>query len=295
MIQYDNKDWLKLLLAMRGSVLQSMLPRLGMFAAVSAIIAAAHFYIVKINTPVIPWSVVGVALGLMLVFRTNTAYERYWEGRRMWGSIMNSTQNIAIDSIAYISSDHTESLKLKQRLFKLLTAFPILVKQKLREQRDFEELKSFLTNSEIAILEKSFNIPANLIAMIKKTLYMCLKLGILHQSHLTILNANLVDLANSLANCERIRSTPIPLAYALHLKRFVYVFCLTIPLALVGTFGWWTILIDVSIAYAFIGIEEIGIEIEDPFGEDPNDLPLDDFCESVKHTLQDIFAKQNSL
>ncbi len=275
--------------------MQNMLPRLGIFAAVSAIIVVVHFYVTKVNTPIIPWSVVGLALGLMLVFRTNTAYERYWEGRRMWGSIMNSTQNLAIDTIAYIASDHTESFKLKQRLFKLLTTFPILVRQNLREQTDFEELKSFLTSSEIAVLEKSFNIPVSLIAMIKKTLYMCLKLGILHQSHLTILNANLVDLSNSLANCQRIRSTPIPLAYALHLKRFVYVFCLTIPLALVGTFGWWTIPIDVFIAYAFIGIEEIGIEIEDPFGEDPNDLPLDDFCDSVKHTLQDIFAKQNSL
>ncbi|MBF0538552.1 MAG: hypothetical protein HQL03_09910 [Nitrospirae bacterium] len=295
MIYYDNKAWLTLLLTLRGSVLKSILPRITIFAAVSAIITLIHSYVIKINTPSTPWSIVGVALGLMLVFRTNTAYERYWEGRRMWGSIINSTQNLAIDLIAYISSDHTESLKLRQRLFKLLTAFPILVKQRLREQNDVEELRSFLTNSEIAVLEKSFNMPVNLIAMIKKTLYMCLKLGILNQPHLTILNSNLSDLMNSLANCERIRFTPLPLAYALHLKRFMYLFCTTIPITLVGTFGWWTVPFGALIAYAFIGIEEIGIEIEDPFGDDPNDLPLDEFCEVIKTTLQDIFAKQNSL
>ncbi|MBF0316755.1 MAG: hypothetical protein HQL04_01150 [Nitrospirae bacterium] len=295
MIHYDNKDWLKLLFTLRGSVLSSILPRIVIFAAVSALITLVHFYVIKINTPPTPWSIVGVALGLMLVFRTNTAYERYWEGRRMWGSIINSTQNLAVDSIAYISSDHTESLKLRQRLFKLLTAFPILVKQRLRDQNDPDELRSFLTNTEISVLEKSFNMPVSLIAMIKKTLYMCLKLGILNQSHLTILNANLSELMNSLANCERIKSTPIPLAYALHLKRFMYLFCMTIPISLVNTFGWWTILLGALVAYAFVGIEEIGIEVEDPFGEDPNDLPLDDFCENIKNTLQDIFAKQNSL
>ncbi|MBF0343371.1 MAG: bestrophin family protein [Nitrospirae bacterium] len=295
MLNYDNKAWLTLLFSIRGSVLKSIFPRICIFAVLSAIITLIHYFVIKINTPPTPWSIVGVALGLMLVFRTNTAYERYWEGRRMWGNIMNSTQNLALDIISYISSDHTESLKLKQKLFKLLTAFPILVKQRLREQRDFDVLKSFLTNNEIAILDKSYNMPVNLIAMIKKTLYMCLKLGILNQPHLTILNANLSDLQSSLSNCERIRYSPVPLAYVLHLKGFMYLFCLTIPFSLVSTFGWWTIFFGAMIAYVFIGIEEIGIEIEDPFGDDPNDLPLDEFCENVKSTLQDIFAKQNSL
>ena len=113
-------------------------------------------------------------------------------------------------------------------------------------------------------------------------------IGMLTEQRLIILNAPLAELIRSLGGCDRIRNTPLPIAYMLHIKRFLSLFCLTISLPFVAVMGWWSVLATALISYAFIGIEEIGVEIEDPFGDDPNDLPLDKICTTIEQNLADL-------
>lgn len=294
MIGYDNKNWLGLLFTFKGSIIKRIAPRLLIFIVITSILILLQEYqIFTINVKPTPWTIVGVALGLLLVFRTNTAYDRFWEGRRLWGDVINATRTMAINAIAYISPDHAESLMIKEKLIKLLMVFSKLMKQRLREEKNLVEVQALLDMKEISILDKSVNLPVCTLAMIAKLIYKAYKLGMVAVQHVAIMNNNLNNLMNALGGCERIRYTPLPLAYTLHLKRFLYLFCLTLPMSLITDFGWWALAIVALVSYAFIGIEEIGVEIEDPFGDDPNDLPLDQFCDNIDKLLNDIAEKQN--
>ena len=296
MIDYDNKDWLKLLFTFKGSIIPRIAPRLLIFIVIAGILSYLHVEkIINLKLAPTPWTIVGVALGLLLVFRTNTAYDRFWEGRKSWGGLVNATRNMAVNVISYMSSDHAESLKTKEKIIKLLIVFAKLMKQRLREEKQFSEVETYLDKKELEILNKSVHPPVSVIAMIAKQLYKAYKLGMVAVQHVAIMNNNLNNLMNELGACERIRYTPVPIAYVLHLKRFLYLFCLTLPISLIDSFGYWSIAIVTLVAYAFIGIEEIGVEIEDPFGDDPNDLPLDQICDNIEKLLFDIYRNQNEL
>jgi len=296
MIEYDNKNWLKLLFTFKGSIIPRIAPRLLIFIVIAGILSYLHVEkIINLKLAPTPWTIVGVALGLLLVFRTNTAYDRFWEGRKSWGGLVNATRNMAVNVISYMSSDHAESLKTKEKIIKLLIVFAKLMKQRLREEKQFSEVETYLDKKELEILNKSVHPPVSVIAMIAKQLYKAYKLGMVAVQHVAIMNNNLNNLMNELGACERIRYTPVPIAYVLHLKRFLYLFCLTLPISLIDSFGYWSIAIVTLVAYAFIGIEEIGVEIEDPFGDDPNDLPLDQICDNIEKLLFDIYRNQNEL
>jgi len=290
MIEYDNKAWAKLLFTTKGSILKEISSRVMIFTLISAIITSVHFYLMKINISPTPWTIVGLALGLLLVFRTNTSYDRYWEGRKMWGAINNASRSMAISIVSYIAPQE-EAIKIKEDMIKLIMAFPVMVKQRLRLEKDMSEVKDLIEPARLSTIENSVNMPVALLAMLGKEVYKCKQLNLIHDTHLQMFNNIIIELNNAFGACERIRNTPLPIAYALHLKRFLYVFCFTITFALLKDFGWWSILITGLISYAFIGIEEIGIEIEDPFGDDPNDLPVEQICDNIGKTVKDILDK----
>ena len=107
---------------------------------------------------------------------------------------------------------------------------------------------------------------------------------------LTSIDLNINQLIDYIGACERIHRTPLPFAYMVHLRRALLIFCYTLPFALVQTFEWATVVVCFLVSYVFLGIEEIGVEIEDPFGCDANDLPLEQFCATVERGLQDLIA-----
>ncbi len=289
MVKYDNKNWLKLLLTLKGSIAKTIFFRVILFSATSAGIVALDKYVLDMTiASSTPWTIVGVALGLMLVFRTNSSYDRYWEGRKLWGGIVNSSREAAIGIVSLIPSKNDEIVLLKNKMMNLIIAFPYLVKERLRDSDDISDIKNIIDLDDLAIIEKSNNKPLACMTIFWKYLSLCKEKRILSETELLIFDDKLTALTNHLGGCERIKSTPVPIAYVLHLKRFLYLFCLTVPLAFVDSFGWWSILVSALVSYSFIGIEEIGVEIEDPFGTDANDLPLDEISKSIHETLKEI-------
>ncbi len=292
MVEYDNKSWLKLFLTLEGSVLPSIMSRILICGVFTAATHAIHLWVTPLNGVVAtPWQLVGLALGLLLVFRTNTAYERYWEGRRMWGAVVNYTRNFTVATLSYLDPNHPDTPAIQQRLIKLIAAYPALMKQRLRDEKNLDEVAHLITAEDKAVLTNSTHLPLNLEMLIAHTLLQAQQKQLFSAEQLRIWDTSLVELMNALGACERIKNTPLPIAYVLHLKRFLYIFCLSLPFPLVSSFGWWSVLIVMLFGYAFIGIEEIGVEIEDPFGTDPNDLPLDKICQGVQSTLLDILKK----
>ena len=289
MIEYDNKNWLGLLFTFRGSIFRKVLPIVILLTIISAIMTAVHILIMPVpQISSMTFTVIGIILGLLLVFRTNTAYDRYWEGRKMWGVLSNTSRTLAMETMSFISSDHPDSGKLKRDILNLIIAFPILARQRLNFIKDLKAVETFLTPSQIERLDKSAHPAVAALTMITQRIAESVRLNILPVHLAPTLDSRVATLSDTLGACERIRNTPIPIAYVLHLKRMIFLFCVFVNFALLKEHGWMTIPTVAVISYAFNGIEDIGVEIEDPFGDDPNDLPLAAICDGIKQVVNSI-------
>ena len=227
------------------------------------------------------YSLVGFVLALLLVFRTNTGYDRWWEGRKKWGELVNNTRNLAI-KLAALKISQEEKVEFSRHI----SNYPFALKEHLREGVDFDELN--LTDEELKELSTKNHVPSHL------SLYLYAKLNKLRNeniiSEIDILNCdiNLKTFSDITGACERIRNTPIPYSYSLFLKKFIFIYVTTLPLAFISAFGYWSIILTTFIFYVLVSIEILAEEIEDPFGHDENDLPTNELAAKIKSNVEEI-------
>lgn len=278
MISYDPKGWMRVTFSVQGSVLPRVMTRMVAIAAIAAVA-----WLLFDNVPPfkdfikgfkpLGHTLIGVALGLLIVFRNNCSYDRYWEGRKLWGGIVNTSRNLVRGAVAAAGEAH--------ELAKYVEAYALALKQHLRGNKDISEVKGFLTEAQFEQASASAN-PPNLIA-----LYMSRWIedrkhdGTIDSMKSVSLESQVRILLDNQGGCERILRTPIPFAYAVHIKQLLLVYLLSLPFALVSDMSWVSIPTAAVIAFGLLGIEEAGVEIEDPFGDDPNDLPVEAICATI--------------
>lgn len=281
MIDYDPHFWLDHILDFRGSVLRKVVPRLLTVGLWATLVTVFDKWLYKIEVPSTAHALVGVALGLLLVFRTNASYDRFWEGRRQWGSIINAARNLARASIGIMPpmSNHADSVRM------WTAAFAYAVMNRLRDQPSFGEFDSKLPPDTLQNCSQSGNVPLAASIRISRAITAAFNAGEITQQQQLLMDAQVASLIDAAGACDRIHRTPLPFAYVVHLRRALVIYCITLPPALLDGFGWATISVSVLVAFVLLGIEEIGVEIEDPFGIDDNDLPLENFCETVVKDL----------
>jgi putative membrane protein len=273
MVQYDTRNWLGLLLRWHGTVVPRIAVRVAVTAAIAAAATVGHMQgAAHLAIPGNVHTLVGVALGLLLVFRTNASYDRYWEGRRLLGVIANHARNLARQLAAYLDQSSPDTRRAHAHRIAALYA---AIRRHLRGERAWPELATRLPPDELAALDTVRCPPLLVARSIADGLATEARAGRLSEIRLQLLDQQLSAVSDALGGCERILRTPVPFAYAHHIKGFLTLFCFTVPLALIDSLGAYTPLGAAVIAYAMFGIDEIGVEIEDPFGYDPNDLPLD--------------------
>lgn len=281
MIRYDPHHWSDHFFDIRGTLLVEISLRVLSCVLWSAAVVGWHFYISPVNIPTTIHSLVGVALGLLLVFRTNSSYDRFWEGRKLWGSIVNECRNIARSAIALLSSDRP----LMIDLIRWTAIFPYAAMSTLRGDTEMGPAALDIQPEECAELLKSQHLAIHtaqrMTAVLKKAYEKGLITDILYAS----LDQNIQSLIDYVGGCERIRNTPLPFAYVVHLRRALVIYCFTLPFALVGEYSWYTVLDVGIVTFMFFGIEEIGVEIEGPFGHDENDLPLEGICGTIHKNI----------
>ena len=288
--QRHRSDWFQLLFRVRGSVIPAVLPRVLLCAGFAAFISLLQDVGVRVSLPMLGGLVPSIVLGLLLVFRTNTAYERFWEGRKIWGTVINTVRNLARQFWVVIQETSPEDYEQKIRTIRLLPAFAVAMKLHLRDQRPNAELASLITPAQFDKLQTMNNPPLEIAFWIADYLQRQQVAGKINPYQLTACTRALDDLVHALGGCERILKTPIPLAYSIHLKQLLVLYCLALPFQMVGALEWWTAVIVALISFAVFGIEEIGIEIENPFGHDPNDLPLDAICRTMQQNIEDLIS-----
>lgn len=284
---YPHPGRLRLALQYRGSVIPAIMPPVLLCTAVGIVISLLHAYVYPLHMPVLGTVIPTIVLGLLLVFRTNTAYERFWEGRKLWGLMVNTSRNLTRLIWVAISTDTEPERQAKIAALHLILAFAIAAKQHLR-QESLEEAIPFLTSDQFQALTSVQNPPLRIALWLEDYLQLQYQQGKLPIYQLTVLSDYVRALVDVVGGSERIIKTPIPLAYAIHLKQLLLLYSLLLPFQLVGQLGIFTGLVVGLIAFTLFGVEEIGLEIENPFGRDWNDLPLDAICQTMQQNIQDL-------
>lgn len=284
MIDYDGRAWLPILFRMRGSVIPRLMPRVAVAGGLG-VVAVLLLEQKGFKIPSVAHALVGVALGLLLVFRTNASYDRYWEGRRLLGFMVNRTRDLARQVGTYVVDSGARAA-----LCRLIPAFYWAAAQTLRKEASLGRAEPLLTDDQRAALAGvTFRAPM-IAKWIADRLHAEAAAGRLSEQRLQLLDGNLTSLNDSLGGAERILRTPIPFAYAQHIKIFVVLFCFSAPFVMADVMGWATPAACAFLALALFGIDEIGVEIEDPFGDDPNDLPIEAIGNGIEKAVAEIAA-----
>lgn len=286
----EKEKWFQVALRLRGSVISAVLPRVILCGTFGFFVALLHKFGVSVSMPFLSALIPNIVLGLLLVFRTNTAYERFWEGRKAWGSIVNTVRNLSRQIWVSIDEKEPKDRENKISALRLLIAFAIATKLHLRAEPVNSELEPFMSQSRYFKLKTMNNPPLEVAFWIGDYLQDQYKHKHLNAHQLTALQSLINILVDNLGACERILRTPIPIAYAIHLKQLLLLYCLALPFQMVRDLTWWTGPIVALISFTLFGIEEIGIEIENPFGHDANDLPLDAICATMKRNIEDLIS-----
>lgn len=295
---YTNEtlNWLQVVFRLQGSVISAILPWVLLCSGYGFFITL----LVELDAP-LPFTQIdkvihnvvltfNIVLSLLLVFRTNTAHERFWEGRKLWGSLVNTVRNLT-RSIWLIVEERevTDGLE-KELILRLVVAFAVATKLHLRRDGVNAELEPLMSLLHYSKLQSANHPPLEIAFWIGDYLQYQYERKCLDVYQLTTLQKLLNDLVDILGGCERILKTPMPLAYAIKLKQLLMIYCLLLPFELVGGLGWWTSPALAFISLILLGIEEIGAEIEEPFGHDPNDLPLDLICATMLRNVEDLIV-----
>jgi len=281
-IDYDPHKWFAHFFDIRGSMVRVIVYRVLLCVAIAAVITYLHHEHIELGISERAHSLIGVALGLLLVFRTNASYDRFWEGRKQWGAIVNETRNVARLASVLLEKDP----ETVARIVRWTIAFAWATMFHLRGQKNLGPGKSSLPNADVGAVEAAQHPPLAVAREISAAIADAQTRGLITDIQQMALDGNVKELVDYLGACERIRGTPLPFAYVVHLRRALLLYCLTLPFALLPVFGYGTILGVAAISYTLLGIEEIGVEIEDPFGTDDNDLPLDQICSNIDRNLR---------
>ncbi len=288
MISYNPKNWVKFIFSFSKSDTVRMLWRqiiyIGLLSLVITFVEL-HFFPKAdfLKHLIAVYSILGFVISLLLVFRTNTAYDRWWEGRKLWGAIVNDTRNLALK----INAIHT--IKSEKDFFKnTICNFCFSSKNHLRSQAIDQEL-IFNDSGENQRYSNVDNKPLFFINLIQSKLYNLKNQGLVSDNEWLLMDKNVNALVDALGGCERIKNTPIPYSYSLFIKKFIFIYVITLPLAFVNQFSYFSALISTFVFYALVSMEVLAEEIEDPFGEDDNDLPTDQICERIQQNISEIF------
>lgn len=289
-----NHNLLEIILLLQGSVITSIIPWIIFFTGYGFLISwlenqENHFSIPHISDAV-PSLILSfnLILSLLLIFRTNATNDRYWEGRKLWGALVNAVRNLSRNiSITIEAKSETDKLE-KEITQKLVIAFAMAMKLHLRQEIINQELATLMSPSNYAKLQNTNHPSLEIALWIGEYLQKSYHRNLVNVYQLNSLHKLVDELVNILGGCERILKTPAPLAYSIFLKQLLIIYCLVFPIGLVNSLNWWTAPITTLMSLILFGIEEIGSELENPFGRDPNDLPLDRICNTISGNIGDL-------
>lgn len=286
-----------LLLSTRGSIIGEILPRIVYVVVIALVVTIVHefWYPFRSSLTVTPFSLIGLTLAIFLGFRNRVSYERFWEGRTMWGELHIVARNLARQTLTLPSPATGEALTAGERrdLIHRIIAFTHALRHYLRKTDPQTDLRRYLPEPEVKALLAASNLPNALVLNIGQAYARLCHAGRIDPILFAAIEHQVTRLAYILGGCERVQSTPIPFAFLLLLHRTVHIYCLLLPFGLIDTVGMMTPVVVCIVSYTFFGLDALGDQIEDPFSLRPNNLPLDAISRAVENNLLSMLGDAN--
>ena len=284
MINYNPKEWFTFIFRIhRADTVRRLFPLMIAVSVYSGAIAfleleywnlAQTSYVKNIT---LMHGILGFVISLLLVFRTNTAYERWWEGRKQWGALVNTSRNFAIKLNAFVSN------KSDRDFFNIMIAnYCVALKNHLREHENNFDIDPVLD------LHTEKHGPNQIANTMFERLNVLLKQNVITTEQLLVLNNDFTAFTDICGACERIKNTPIPFSYSVFIKKFIFFFVMTLPFGYSINLGYYVAPVVVFIFYVLASLELIAEEIEDPFGTDDNDLPIETIAANIKIHVEEL-------
>lgn len=284
MINYNPKDWFTFIFHIhKADTFRKLWPLMISVAVFSGLVAFVELHFLRLgdNSNVrnisMMHSLLGFVISMLLVFRTNTSYERWWEGRKLLGELTNVSRNLAIKIKALgLGKEEIEYFSY------MIPKYAFSLKDHLREKKYFGK------DSLLIEVDTGKHVPNQVAAGLSSRIFGLVGQGTVSGEQLIVLSSDLNRFTDICGGCERIRNTPIPFSYSTFIKKFLFIYVITLPFGWVFSLGYFVVLIVPFILYVLASLELIAEEIENPFGYDPNDLPVDEICNNIEKHIGEI-------
>jgi len=282
----------------RSSILSKIWPRV---VGTTLLALAVTLVEMRLERPhytltTIPFSLIGVALGIFLGFRTNVSYARFWEGRQLWGRMVNVTRTFTRQLELYLvppsESERAAVDQYREQTVVRAIAYVESFRAMLRDE-GVGRAGDRLDPEELARIAARRNPPNAVLEILAERLRVAWRQGWIDKYHLPALDASLTEMTSIQGGCERIKATPVPFSYSLLIHRITAFYCFLLPLGIVEAVGVATPLVTFLLCYAFFGLDAIGDEVENPFDREPNDLPLDAITRNIEIDLLQMIDADN--
>jgi ion channel-forming bestrophin family protein len=291
MLAYNPKDWITFIFrAHKTDTVRRLAPMILVIATYAALIAFLEINIWQLsdksyvkNIPIMH-TLLSFVISMLLVFRTNSAYDRWWEGRKLWGSLVNNSRNLAIKLATYLPASDAEN---RSYFKKLIPAYAHALQNHLSAESTRTALFDANDNLHNSITTTK-HVPNQIALLIFKRVHQLLLAGKITPEQTLILNNELSAFTEVCGACERIKNTPIPYSYSAFIKKFIFFYIMSLPFGFVFSLGYYVIPVVCFIFYVLASIELIAEEIEDPFGGDANDLPMAKIAANIQKTVTEI-------
>ncbi|MCC4115481.1 hypothetical protein LLG90_08980 [Aromatoleum toluclasticum] len=288
MILRPRPHWFRLLFVRRGSLVRRILSQQLFIFALSCAVVLLHGQLFhwKVTLTAAPFSLMGVAFAIFLGFRINASYDRYWEARKLWGTVLVEARNLSRQALTLAAPRET------QRVFVLgLVGFATAMRNHLRARPRDTDLAGLLPAELVERVRTARFGPALILLWLGEWLRERRAADELDAITAQQMEQSLNELSNALGGCERIAGTPLPFAYSVILHRTAYFYCMLLPFGLVDSIGIMTPLIVCFVSYTFFALEALSDEIDDPFGMMANDLALDALVAGIDASLREMLGE----
>ena len=284
--QYEYPGFLKSALAIHGSVTPKVLKPVLVVTLYACLISVVCSFIPRFSIPISPFEYAGLVMGLILVFRINAGYDRWWEARKLWGSVVNNSRNLTIIVAGYVRPSQNQKI---EALVGLIAAIPYLMKNNLRGEDSIVEVEHLVDKNTYQTLADTAHKPNYISYKIAHGLSALIQSNDLNE--FSFLKAEdcreiVIDCQGA---CERILKTPMPFVMAIKSRRFILLFLLILPFALVNYSVYVNPFVTALVAYALFSLDQIGIELQNPFStKNLSHLPLDEISKNIEKNLFEI-------
>ncbi len=291
MIDYNPKEWFTFIFRFhKTDTLRKLLPVMAGIVVYCTVIAYYELNYIKLAETIaelknisILHSILGFVISLLLVFRTNTAYDRWWEGRKLWGALINNSRNLMM-----LLNSMVKDKEERSYFRNMIINYAYALKNHLRNTVVESEFVMQLNSTETLQYKRDEHIPNQLAQQLITRVMQLVEKKELSTEQVWLVNQNLQAFTDICGGCERIKKTPIPFSYSVFFKKFIFFYIMTMPLGYVFSLGYYAAPIIVFIFYVLASMELIAEEIEDPFGLDANDLPTDNICAAIKQSMHEL-------